>query len=310
MLRQLLSRSKAAIVHSGCVETELRGAGFSGAVARIPHGAWIPERQPLRFSRSFGPRRDHAAHRHLRFSETIQAHCRIAAGIPQAGARSSVGQDDSGGRAASRTAIGFADPVARSRPARARSRLPPDRGICGLSGGLRHRPQSALSHGRRKLRNADARPRPGQSGGGLRSRIVQRTSGHHLPESARGRERRRSSFRVSESAGQPSGAAQGVGRQGARMGGDRVYLAQSGAAVCGFSGANRRQRRGPRQRPDATAAVTSRAAQPARRPFTSSRNIFSPGRPTKRPKATSKRTSLVSRRRSRLRRRAARTTAF
>jgi len=43
MLRQLLSRSKAAIVHSGCVESELRGAGFSGAVARIPHGAWIPE---------------------------------------------------------------------------------------------------------------------------------------------------------------------------------------------------------------------------------------------------------------------------
>jgi glycosyltransferase involved in cell wall biosynthesis/SAM-dependent methyltransferase len=43
MLRQLLSRSQAAIVHSGCVESELRGAGFEGAVARIPHGAWIPE---------------------------------------------------------------------------------------------------------------------------------------------------------------------------------------------------------------------------------------------------------------------------
>lgn len=43
MLRQLLGRSKAAIVHSGCVESELRGAGFSGAVARIPHGAWIPD---------------------------------------------------------------------------------------------------------------------------------------------------------------------------------------------------------------------------------------------------------------------------
>ena len=42
MLRGLLSRSKAAIVHSGCVEAELRGAGFAGAVARIPHGAWIP----------------------------------------------------------------------------------------------------------------------------------------------------------------------------------------------------------------------------------------------------------------------------
>ena len=43
MLRQLLNNSRGAIVHSGCVETELRGHGFSGAVARIPHGAWIPD---------------------------------------------------------------------------------------------------------------------------------------------------------------------------------------------------------------------------------------------------------------------------
>ncbi|MBV9770420.1 MAG: glycosyltransferase [Bryobacterales bacterium] len=53
MLRRLLARSKAAIVHSGCVESELRDAGFAGAVARIPHGAWIPDasrsdfREPL-----------------------------------------------------------------------------------------------------------------------------------------------------------------------------------------------------------------------------------------------------------------------
>ncbi len=43
MLRRLLARSKAAVVHSGCVESELRGSGFTGPVARIPHGAWIPE---------------------------------------------------------------------------------------------------------------------------------------------------------------------------------------------------------------------------------------------------------------------------
>ena len=43
MLKQLLSRSKAAIVHSASVEGELRGAGFAGAVSRIPHGAWIPD---------------------------------------------------------------------------------------------------------------------------------------------------------------------------------------------------------------------------------------------------------------------------
>jgi len=54
MLRRLLDRSKAAIVHSGCVETELRGAGFSGAVARIPHGAWIPETNRLNYRSLLG----------------------------------------------------------------------------------------------------------------------------------------------------------------------------------------------------------------------------------------------------------------
>jgi glycosyltransferase involved in cell wall biosynthesis/SAM-dependent methyltransferase len=54
MLRQLLSRSKAAIVHSGCVESELRGAGFSGAVARIPHGAWVPDANRSDFRERLG----------------------------------------------------------------------------------------------------------------------------------------------------------------------------------------------------------------------------------------------------------------
>ncbi len=54
MLRQLLSRSRAAIVHSGCVEAELRTAGFSGAVARIPHGAWIPDANRLDFRERLG----------------------------------------------------------------------------------------------------------------------------------------------------------------------------------------------------------------------------------------------------------------
>jgi glycosyltransferase involved in cell wall biosynthesis/SAM-dependent methyltransferase len=49
MLRGLLSRSKGAIAHSGCVEAELRSAGFSGPVARIPHGAWIPESSKLNY---------------------------------------------------------------------------------------------------------------------------------------------------------------------------------------------------------------------------------------------------------------------
>jgi glycosyltransferase involved in cell wall biosynthesis/SAM-dependent methyltransferase len=54
MLRQLLGRSKAAIVHSGCVESELRGAGFAGAVARIPHGAWIPDASRSEFRERLG----------------------------------------------------------------------------------------------------------------------------------------------------------------------------------------------------------------------------------------------------------------
>jgi glycosyltransferase involved in cell wall biosynthesis len=54
MLRRLLASSKAAIVHSGCVETELRGAGFSGPVARIPHGAWIPDASRSEFRDRLG----------------------------------------------------------------------------------------------------------------------------------------------------------------------------------------------------------------------------------------------------------------
>lgn len=54
MLRGLLNRSKGAIVHSGCVESELRAAGFSGAVARIPHGAWIPAASRLDFRERLG----------------------------------------------------------------------------------------------------------------------------------------------------------------------------------------------------------------------------------------------------------------
>ncbi len=43
MLRRLLERSRAAIVHSRHVREELRKAGFDKPVAVIPHGAWLPE---------------------------------------------------------------------------------------------------------------------------------------------------------------------------------------------------------------------------------------------------------------------------
>jgi glycosyltransferase involved in cell wall biosynthesis/SAM-dependent methyltransferase len=43
MTRRLLERSRGVIVHSKFMETEVRSAGFTGPVAVIPHGAWIPE---------------------------------------------------------------------------------------------------------------------------------------------------------------------------------------------------------------------------------------------------------------------------
>jgi glycosyltransferase involved in cell wall biosynthesis/SAM-dependent methyltransferase len=54
MLRSLLSRTKAAVVHSGCVELELRTAGFQGPVARIPHGAWIPDASRMEYRTRLG----------------------------------------------------------------------------------------------------------------------------------------------------------------------------------------------------------------------------------------------------------------
>ncbi|MCS7025300.1 MAG: glycosyltransferase [Bryobacteraceae bacterium] len=42
MLRRLLERSKAAIVHSRFVERQLRNSGFQKPVAVIPHGGWLP----------------------------------------------------------------------------------------------------------------------------------------------------------------------------------------------------------------------------------------------------------------------------
>jgi glycosyltransferase involved in cell wall biosynthesis/SAM-dependent methyltransferase len=42
MIRKVLERARAIVVHSQCVLDQVRAAGFSGPVARIPHGAWIP----------------------------------------------------------------------------------------------------------------------------------------------------------------------------------------------------------------------------------------------------------------------------
>ncbi len=54
MLRRLLERSKAAIVHSRCVEQSLRSARFEGPIARIWHGAWIVEPDRMRWRERLG----------------------------------------------------------------------------------------------------------------------------------------------------------------------------------------------------------------------------------------------------------------
>ena len=54
MLRRILEHSKAAIVHSKAVEFDLRNAGFKGPIARIPHGAWLPEPDRMTFRDKLG----------------------------------------------------------------------------------------------------------------------------------------------------------------------------------------------------------------------------------------------------------------
>jgi len=54
MLRRVLARSRGAIVHSDCVGEELRKQGFTGPLARIPHGAWIPDTDRLGYRHKLG----------------------------------------------------------------------------------------------------------------------------------------------------------------------------------------------------------------------------------------------------------------
>jgi glycosyltransferase involved in cell wall biosynthesis/SAM-dependent methyltransferase len=43
MLRRLMERARAVIAHSDYVICQARAAGFEGPMARIPHGAWLPQ---------------------------------------------------------------------------------------------------------------------------------------------------------------------------------------------------------------------------------------------------------------------------
>ncbi len=54
MLKSVLARSRAAIVHSAAVEKELRDAGLAGPIAKIPHGAWIQNGDRMLFRSRLG----------------------------------------------------------------------------------------------------------------------------------------------------------------------------------------------------------------------------------------------------------------
>src|SRR5665647_161205 len=54
MLRRLLERSRAVVVHSRYAEEEVRRTGFRGPVAVIPHGAWEPQVDRAAYRRRLG----------------------------------------------------------------------------------------------------------------------------------------------------------------------------------------------------------------------------------------------------------------
>jgi len=43
MLKRILGASRGVVVHSEAVANDVRAAGFTGPLAKIPHGAWLPE---------------------------------------------------------------------------------------------------------------------------------------------------------------------------------------------------------------------------------------------------------------------------
>ena len=91
MLRRILGRSKALIVHSRFVEGRMREAGFQGPMARIPHGAWVVEGDRLGYRQRIGL--DHRTplagiFGHLkpykRIAEALRAFRRVVRLMPQA----------------------------------------------------------------------------------------------------------------------------------------------------------------------------------------------------------------------------------
>jgi glycosyltransferase involved in cell wall biosynthesis/SAM-dependent methyltransferase len=54
MLRSVLARSRAAIVHSDAVGEVLRAEGFRGPIGKIPHGAWLVDADRMEFRAKLG----------------------------------------------------------------------------------------------------------------------------------------------------------------------------------------------------------------------------------------------------------------
>ncbi len=54
MLRRVLAASRGVIVHSRAMIADVRATGFQGPIARIPHGAWIPETDRMAYRDRLG----------------------------------------------------------------------------------------------------------------------------------------------------------------------------------------------------------------------------------------------------------------
>ena len=54
MTRRLLETARGVVVHSRFMEEEVRAAGFTGPLAVIPHGAWIPQADRNGFRHKLG----------------------------------------------------------------------------------------------------------------------------------------------------------------------------------------------------------------------------------------------------------------
>jgi SAM-dependent methyltransferase/glycosyltransferase involved in cell wall biosynthesis len=238
MTRRLLEASKGVIVHSRFMETGMRQAGYTGPVAVIPHGAWIPQADRNGYRHKLGL--DEAApligifgflKPYKRVAESLRAFQRLIRVSP--GARLIL--------------VGEAHPelpvqqMIRSMGLSANARLlgftPIEEfvgylGACDIVLNLRY-PTVGESSGT-LLRALGT----GQSRARVRRGIVPGVSGRRLSEGRGRTRRRRHDFRVSQSAGVAAGSRARVGCAGKAVCGGGVQLELRGAAVRGvFEGA-------------------------------------------------------------------------